>query len=61
MWPTPAAMGAKVRTMGTKRAAMTASPPKRAKNAFVRTTFCRLKMPESLRSNTLGPALWPMR
>ena len=29
MWPTPAATGAKVRTIGTKRARMMASPPKR--------------------------------
>ncbi len=57
MWPTPAAIGANVRTTGTKRARITVSPPKRSKNAFVRSTFFLLKMPESLRSKIEGPAL----
>ncbi len=57
MWPTPAAIGANVRTTGTKRARMTVRPPKRSKNALVRSTFLRLKIPESLRSKIDGPAL----
>ena len=61
MWPTPAATGAKVRTIGTKRATMTATPPKRTKNAFVRSTFLMLNKPDSLRSKTLGPNLCPIR
>ncbi len=61
MCPTPAATGAKVRTIGTKRARMTVMPPKRSKNAFVRSTFFLLKSPDSLRSKIAGPPLWPMR
>ncbi len=57
MWPTPAATGAKVRTIGTKRARMIVSPPNRSKNAFVRSTFLTLKSPHSLRSKTFGPPL----
>ena len=45
MWPTPAATGAKVRTIGTKRARMIVRPPKRSKNALVRSTFLTLKTP----------------
>jgi len=60
MWPTPAATGANVRTIGTKRARMIVSPPNRSKNAFVRSTFLTLKSPDSLRSKIDGPALWPM-
>ncbi len=61
MWPTPAAIGAKVRTMGTKRAMITARAPNRVKNALVRFTFSTLKRPLSLRSNIRGPTLWPIR
>lgn len=61
MWPTPAATGANVRTIGTKRARITVRPPYFSKNAFVRSTFVRLNRPDSLRSNTAGPPLCPMR
>ena len=61
MCPTPAATGANVRTIGTKRARMIVRPPKRSKNAFVRSTFFTLKTPDSLRSKTAGPPLWPMK
>ena len=60
MWPTPAATGANVRTMGTKRARMIVSPPNRTKNALVRSTFLTLKRPLSLRSNTFGPPRCPI-
>jgi hypothetical protein len=60
MCPTPAATGAKVRTIGTKRARMTAIPPNRSKNWLVRSTFRRLNRPLSLRSKIGGPALRPI-
>ena len=59
--PTPAATGTKVRMMGTKRATMTASPPKRSKKPLVRRTFSMLKTPLSLRSKMRGPVLRPMK
>jgi hypothetical protein len=61
MCPTPAATGANVRTIGTKRAAMIANGPKRSKNLLVRMTLSLEKNPLSLRSKMRGPALWPMR
>ena len=57
----PATSVTNVRTIGTKRARMIVIPPKRSKNALVRSTFFTLNRPDSLRSNTAGPPLCPMR
>ena len=61
MWPTPAATGAKVRTIGTKRASTIAIGPHFSRNAFVRRTFSFENSPLSFCSKMRGPARWPMR
>jgi hypothetical protein len=53
--PTPASTGAKVRTIGTKRAITTVFGPCFSKQSFVRSTYSCLKILGSVLLNSCGP------
>ena len=59
MVPTPARMGAKVRTIGTNRASTMVLEPWRSKYWRAFSTYSCLKIRESGRRNSVGPTRLP--